>query len=200
MLTETNLKKDIELNILKYHLNPHFLYNYLNNLYSLALSKPDKTPEMILLFSEVMRYINISPTKTYVLLKDEIKIIKNLISLFKVKFSKAVDIVIDIENNNPIFEIEPMLLIPLVYGALIFSDIREDAGFIKIVITNIENKFCFSTQYSHSKNVEFISFDFNSTLILENIKKRLSLKYGNNANILYDKKEYLSAYIITIIK
>jgi len=108
--------------------------------------------------------------------------------------------VIDIENNNPIFEIEPMLLIPLVYGALIFSDIREDAGFIKIVITNIENKFCFSTQYSHSKNVEFISFDFNSTLILENIKKRLSLKYGNNANILYDKKEYLSAYIITIIK
>jgi LytS/YehU family sensor histidine kinase len=200
MPTDTKLKKEIELNILKYHLNPHFLYNYLNNLYSLSLSKSDKTPEMILLFSEVIRYINLSPTKPYVLLKEEIKIIKKLITLFKVKFSKAVDITIDIDNPKTAYEIEPMLLLPLVYNALIFSNVREDEGFILINITNTENKFSFNIQFSHSKEPEQVSFDFDSTLIFENIKKRLFLKYKNKANIYHEEQEYLSEFTIIITK
>lgn len=200
MPTDTKLKKEIELNILKYHLNPHFLYNYLNNLYSLSLSKSDKTPEMILLFSEVIRYINLSPTKPYVLLKEEIKIIKKLITLFKVKFSKAVDITINIDNPKTAYEIEPMLLLPLVYNALIFSNVREDEGFILINIINTENKFSFNIKYSHSKEPEQVSFDFDSTLIFENIKKRLFLKYENKANIYHEEQEYLSEFMIIITK
>jgi two-component system LytT family sensor kinase len=200
MLIDNNLQKELEVNIIKYHMNPHFLNNFLNNLYSLALSKSDKTPETILLFSEVIRYINISSTMQKVSIENEINIIKKIINLFLIKFSKEVDIKINFEKKSIITEIEPMILIPLVYNALIFSDITETQGFININTSYDNNKFIFQIQFSHFFNEVSSNFDYNADITLENIKKILSLKYGNKANIFVHNKDYITNYVLNIYK
>jgi two-component system LytT family sensor kinase len=200
MLVDTKLRKEVEINILKYHLNPHFLYNFLNNLYSLALSKSEKTPDTILMFSEVIQYINISSTKRFVTINNEISIIKKIIKIFFIKFSEEVDLILDIEKNTFHEEIEPMILIPLVYNSLIFSDIREKHGFISVKSSTKENIITFEVQFSHSLKIESKCFDYNAEIILENIQKRLSLKYGNKANIFVQDNDYLTVYVLNIYK
>lgn len=200
MLVNTKLQKEVEVNILKYHLNPHFLYNFLNNLYSMALSKSEKTPDTILMFSEVMKYINISSAKQFVTINNEISIIKKIIKIFLIKFSKEVDIKLIFEKNASHMEIEPMILIPLVYNSLIFSDIRENHGFISVKSSVKDNIIIFEVRFSHSLNTESKCFDYNAEIILENIQKRLSLKYGDKANIIVQKDDYFTVYVLNIQK
>lgn len=200
MLIDNNLQKEIEVNIIKYHLNPHFLYNFLNNLYSLALSNSEKTPETILIFAEVIRYINTSSSKRKVSIGNEINIIKKIINIFLIKFSKEVDIKLNLEKNANHIEIEPMILIPLVYNALIFSDITENQGFININTSLDTNKFSFKVQFSHLFNEVSCNFDYNADITLENIQKILSLKYGNKASIFVHNKDYITEYVLNIYK
>lgn len=200
MLVYTKLQKEVEVNILKYHLNPHFLYNFLNNLYSMALSKSEKTPDTILMFSHVMQYINISSVKQFVTINNEISIIKKLIKIFLIKFSEEVDIKLNLEKNISQTVIEPMILIPLVYNSLIFSDIRENHGFISIKSAVKDNIITFEVRFSHSLITESKCFDYNAEIILENIQKRLSLKYGNKANIIVHNEDYLTVYVLNIQK
>jgi two-component system LytT family sensor kinase len=200
MLVNTKLQKEVEVNILKYHLNPHFLYNFLNNLYSMALSKSEKTPDTILMFSQVLQYINISSAKQFVSLNNEISIIKKIIKIFLIKFSKEINIELNIEKNISQTVIEPMILIPLVYNSLIFSDIRENHGFISIKSDEKDNIITFEVRFSHSLNTESNCFDYNADEILKNIQKRLSLKYGNKANIFIQNEDYLTVYVLNIQK
>lgn len=200
MLIDNNLQKELEINIIKYHLNPHFLYNFLNNIYSLALSNSEKTPETILIFSEVIRYINTSSLKQKVNIENEINIIKKIIKIYLIKFSKDVDIKLHFDQNDSQTEIEPMILIPLVYNALIFSDINETQGFININTSTETDKFSFQVQFSHLFNEVTISFDYNADITLENIQKILTLKYGNKASIFIHNKDYITDYVLNIYK
>lgn len=198
MLINNNLQKEIEANIIKYHMNPHFLHNFLNNLYSLALLKSEKTPETILLFAEIIKYINSSSAKKKVNVENEINTIKKILKIFSIKFSKEVDIKLNIEKNTHFTEIAPMILIPLIYNALIFSDISENQGFININISQFDMKFSFQITFSHLFIEISNNFDYNADITLENIQKILSLKYGNKASIFIHNKDYITEYVLNI--
>ncbi|EKD25909.1 MAG: hypothetical protein ACD_79C01445G0001, partial [uncultured bacterium] len=107
-------KIETELNALKGQINPHFLFNSLNVLYSLALKHSKESPDAIIKLSDILRYVIYGSNKDYVSLNEEIKLINDYLGLqkFRIDSNSKVDFKYDIKDNN--LKIAPMLLLPLV--------------------------------------------------------------------------------------
>jgi len=171
-------KLEAELKLLRGQINPHFLFNTLNNLYALSLDKSEKTPSMILHLSDLMRYMLYECRDNYVLIDKEINFIKNYLALEKIRIGEKATIEIKIMGSTGLQHIAPLLFIPFIENAfkhgvnkqLNNSFIRiifdlEKAGNIKFVIEN--TKDC-KEQFTDKKY---------SGIGIENVKKRLSLLY-----------------------
>jgi len=112
-----NQKLTAELALLRSQINPHFFFNTLNTIYSLASKKSDLTTDAILKLSGLMRYVIYHSEQKFVYLKDEIEYIKNYLDLQKLRFQKNVDIQFSISGNLADQVIEPMLLLPFIENA-----------------------------------------------------------------------------------
>jgi len=112
-----NQKLTAELALLRSQINPHFFFNTLNTIYSLASKKSDLTTEAILKLSGLMRYVIYHSEKQFVYLKDEIEYIKNYLDLQRLRFKKNVDIQLNISGTLADQVIEPMLLLPFIENA-----------------------------------------------------------------------------------
>jgi LytS/YehU family sensor histidine kinase len=110
-------KQQAELNYLKSQTNPHFLFNTLNNIYSLARDKSDLAPESILRLSKILRYMLYEAGGAYIAIEQELKIIGDYIALEKLRYddSLRVNFSNDIEDMRQ--ALPPLLLIPLVENA-----------------------------------------------------------------------------------
>ncbi|MBA4851144.1 sensor histidine kinase [Emticicia sp. BO119] len=103
-----------ELNLLKAQVQPHFLFNTLNNIYSLSVSHSPKTSEMIAKLSDMMRYFVDEATKEKVLLESEIQFLENYIELEQIRMVNPLKMTITNTIADQHFLIPPMLLIPFV--------------------------------------------------------------------------------------
>jgi two-component system, LytTR family, sensor kinase len=106
-------KLEAELKTLKAQLNPHFLFNSLNNIYSLALMKSDKVPDLILTLAELMRHIIYESKGKYISLEKEVEFVNNFIAMQKIRTSENVQIKYDLKGNVPSAKIAPLLFEPL---------------------------------------------------------------------------------------
>ncbi|BAO75799.1 sensor histidine kinase [Winogradskyella sp. PG-2] len=152
-------KKTAELTALKHQLNPHFLFNTLNNLYPLALKKSDQTPEVIEKLSDMLDYMLYRTNETFVSLQKEIELIENYLSLEKVRYGKRVKI----SFENTIIEdvkIAPLLLLTFIENAFKHGVSQElKKAYITIAITVENNQILFSIENSKSKtSIEAIIF------------------------------------------
>src|SRR5690606_32500898 len=95
-----NEKLNAELAFLKSQINPHFLFNSLNNIYSLAYQKSDKTPEAILKLSEIMRYMLYESNEETVLLTEEINYLQHYIELQKLRFKENVYVELNVDVDD----------------------------------------------------------------------------------------------------
>lgn len=107
-------KAQSELRFLKSQINPHFLFNTLNNLYALTLKKSDLAPEIVLKLSDMMRYMLYECNEKTVLLEKEINYIRNYLSLEKIRQGDDVDIRFDIEGEVHDQRVAPLLFIPFI--------------------------------------------------------------------------------------
>ena len=131
-------KKEMEVRMLRSQLNPHFVFNTLNNIYSLVYTHDEKAPESILQMADMCRYITDECQSDYVPIGKEINYIQNYINLQKVKYGEK-DITYHHRVDNTSLLIPPMLLQPLVENCFIHGDIATNAnGYIKIEI-GVEN-------------------------------------------------------------
>jgi two-component system, LytTR family, sensor kinase len=166
--------KDIELNLLKTQLNPHFLFNSLNCIYGLSLEKSDDAPNIILKLSQILDYALYQSNKSTVSLSDELAQIENYSIIQKARFGDllSVNIINRVMEDRPI---APLLLLPLVENAfkhggpssdsIMHVDIvLESNGFIKFSIDN-------SVGHSHKNKSE------SGGIGLVNLKRRLELLY-----------------------
>lgn len=103
-------KLEAELNSLKAQVNPHFLFNSLNNIYSLSLINSPKTPKMILMLSDLMRHVLYESRENFIPLKKEIEFTRNFIELQRIRLSDKVAINFEVEG-----EIQNKLIIPLIF-------------------------------------------------------------------------------------
>ena len=110
-------KQEAELNYLKSQTNPHFLFNTLNNIYSLARDKSDLAPESILRLSQILRFMLYETGGSYIAIEQELKIISDYIALEKLRYDDSLSVSFKYEIENMKQPIPPLLLIPLVENA-----------------------------------------------------------------------------------
>jgi two-component system, LytTR family, sensor kinase len=109
---------EAELNLLKSQINPHFLLNTLNNLYALAITTPEKTPDALLKLSDMVRYILYECAQPRVPLAHDLLFVRNYIALQQIRLPQNVTLDIDLpEAEAAPGEIEPMILIPFIENA-----------------------------------------------------------------------------------
>ena len=165
-----------ELKTLKAQLNPHFLFNTLNNIYVLSLDNSPKTPRAIEKLSKILDHVLYRCNSKYVSLSSEIELIENYIELEKLRYDDRLEINLNnhIEQDG---EIAPLILLSLVENAFKHGA-GEDSGSPKIDINlyNTKEEFIFvisNTVASESERIE------RTPIGLKNIKKQLDLIYPN---------------------
>ena len=181
-------KQANELNILKHQLNPHFLFNTLNNLYALSLNKSDKAPEVIAKLSEILDYTLYGCNDKYVSLSKEIELIENYLTLEKVRYSKRVAINF---NNNITKDvlIAPLILLTFIENAFKHGVSQElKKALITISIDNHENYINFKVTNSIAVSN---SEENKESIGLNNIKKQLDLLYSNTYTLTIEKIDNL---------
>ncbi|WP_416864209.1 MAG: sensor histidine kinase [Imperialibacter sp.] len=170
-------KLDSELRFLRSQINPHFLFNAMNNIYTLSLLKSDKTAEVVLKLSDMLKYnIYESENKERVPVSKEVAYINNYIAIYILKDNSIKDN-IKFEYDTPEdVDIAPMLLIPFVENAFKHGNI-EDAtkGRISIDLKVEAGLLTFRCQNSLSANKK--SKDKEGGIGITNVKRRLELIY-----------------------
>ena len=165
-----------ETKALKAQINPHFLFNSMNNIYSLAQVKSDKTGDAILHLSEILRFVTYESEKDKVNLSDELKQIKNFIQLQFLKDDNQDNVEININDAPAHLKIAPMLLLPFIENSFKHSNFEnKNNGWIKIDISIKQNHLIMSL--SNSCVLSAGKKDGVGGVGMENVKKRLSLIY-----------------------
>jgi sensor histidine kinase YesM len=180
-------KLQTELQLLKAQINPHFLFNALNNIYSLTYMKSEKAPDSVLKLSEMLRYVLEDCSLEKVPLKNEIAYMKNLIDFYKMKSpgKRKVQFTEKVEDMD--IRIAPMLFIPFIENSFKYSRIEEDkTGFILINLQETSGKLYFT-----SKNSIFLARTIlnGSGKGIANVKQRLEIIYPRNHKLTVDEKE-----------
>ena len=167
-----------ELNYLKSQTNPHFLFNTLNNIYSLARDKSDLAPESILRLSKILRYMLYETSDPYIAIEQDLKVIEDYLALEKLRYDASLRINFNYDLEDLKQSLPPLLLIPLVENAFKHgvSETREEP-FVDIHLS-IKNRQLFfivrnstGDPASNDKAKENIG--------LSNLRRQLELLYSD---------------------
>ena len=172
--------------ILKGQINPHFLFNTLNNIYSLALKKSELTADAVVKLSEMLDYLLYECNAQMVDVKKEIKLIQNYIYLQKIRYGGRLDIQFKAENIND-QKIPPMIILPFIENSF-----KHGAGnqsnkvWIKIHMGVENNCMEFNIVNSKSHQKKAARKHAPGGIGLENVKKRLGLLYQNEYSLVIE--------------
>lgn len=180
-----NLKT--ELTLLRSQVSPHFMFNVLNNMVSLARKQSDQLEPSLIKLSSLMRYMLYEADEDKVQLEKEIDYLQSYIDLQQQRFGAKVQVNVSLQLPETSYEIEPMLLIPFVenafkHGTGLIPDARID---IELHAMNGLLQFSVKNRY----NAEYEIKDKTSGIGLTNVKRRLNLLYRNNYELLINKKD-----------
>ena len=182
-------KLEAELKSLKGQLNPHFLFNSLNNIYSLALIKSDKVPDLILKLSDLMRHIIYESKENYISLQKEIEFVDNFIALQKIRTADQTQIKYSINGDIPSGKIAPLLFEPFIDNAFKHGlPGTENSDFVTINFNFTEPDIIL---FQLENNYEDLGFSNkkHSGIGIENVKQRLKFLYATNEYNLTINKE-----------
>ena len=169
-------KQEAELNYLKSQTNPHFLFNTLNNIYSLARDKSDLAPESILRLSKILRYMLYETSGKYIAIDQELKIITDYIELEKLRYDESLLVNFNHDVEDLKQALPPLLLIPLVENAFKHgvSETRN-RPFVDIHLSVNNRQLQFSVKNSTDEFQQTVPVKEN--IGLANLRRQLELLY-----------------------
>lgn len=181
----SNLKQ-AQLNTLKGQINPHFMFNSLNNIRGLMLEDVEKSREMLTKLSEMLRYSLTKNNVNGIAVEEEVEMVENYIALSKIQFEERLKFEKDIEKDTLQFQIPPMIIQLLVENAAKhgISNLK-DGGKIKLKLSIRNNGLQIIVINSGKLEISKGS----TQLGLKNIKQRLKLLYGEKATFALNEKE-----------
>lgn len=166
---------DSELKFLRSQISPHFLFNMLTNMVALARVKSDLLEPSLIKLSELLRYMLYQPGKEKISMEEEVGYLKSYIELQQLRFGDSVEVQLDIENEAPDCEIEPMLLVPFVENAFKHGIGLIRQPYIAIQLKAVKGQLHFTVANNYNK--QHFSKDNSSGIGLVNVRNRLSLLY-----------------------
>ncbi len=184
-----------ELSILRSQVNPHFLFNTLNNIDSLIYVEQDKASNAIFLLSKIMRYMLTESTEEKAFFDKEIEYIKDYLELAKLSFKNDQFLKFEIEGNTRGKTIPPLLFIPIIENAIKHSNKLAPSPGITIKF-NITDSFIELTTSNYvKKNIEKLP-EKNTGTGLKNVEKRLYILFAENYEFTYKTKDKIfKAYL-----
>ncbi|WP_407533096.1 sensor histidine kinase [Elizabethkingia anophelis] len=182
-------KAELELHALKSRLNPHFLFNTLNNIYSLSLLDSEKTSESISRLSDILDYILYKGQGRMVTVSDELTIVNHYIELEKLRYDERLKLNLQTQLNSP------NIIPPLIYLSLVENAFKHGAGKMTDgTEINIDIKTTPEESVLRIENTCPESMESNNKGIgLDNIKEQLKLYYNNNFtfSILHKQNKFM---------
>jgi len=181
-----------ELKALKAQINPHFLFNTLNMLYSNALTKDDNLPENILKLSGNLQYLLHEGEKNIVLLNQEVEFIQDYISLQKARLGEKNEVSFVFKSDDSDQLIPPLLLIPFIENAFKFSSITKGNKLpinISIILEKATLKFYVKNLYNLNYKLEQSEIWKSSGIGIKNVQKRLELLYPKKHTLNFVDEE-----------
>ena len=168
-------KLNTELSFLKSQVNPHFFFNTLNNIYSLAVVQSDQTAPAVMKLSSIMRYILTETQTNLVPLQNEVDFITNFIDLQLVRLTDKVQVIFNADGDIDNKQIAPLLFIPFVENAFKYGVSTKEKTAINITLVTKENNVAFTVTNTIVKADKGI---IETTGIgINNVKRRLELLY-----------------------
>lgn len=181
-----NERLTAELNFLKAQVNPHFLFNTLNNLYYLAYSQSPNTPEVIAKLSQMMRYMIYDSNYARVPLEKEIEYMENYISLERLRLNNTIPITFNVSGDVSNHSITPLIFITFLENAFKHgvSNNSSDA-WVKLEIILNGNECTYTVENSKRRSVK-PEAEEKSGIGLQNVKRRLDLSYPDSHALFVD--------------
>jgi two-component system sensor histidine kinase AlgZ len=178
-----NEKLTAELNFLKAQINPHFLFNTLNNLYYLAFTQSPNTTEVIAKLSQMMRYMIYDSNHSLVPLSKEIEYMQNYISLERLRLNNTIPVGFEVQGNADEVRIAPLIFITFLENAFRHgvSNNKPDA-WVNIRVSLKDKECIYTVENSKISPVP----DAKSGIGLQNVKRRLELTYPGRYHLTVD--------------
>jgi sensor histidine kinase YesM len=188
-------QSDMELNTLKAQINPHLLFNTLNNIFGLALRKDDRTADSILKLSDTMRYILYESGKEKIELEKEIEILNNYLEIEMLRLDDRSKVTIEISGEPAGIFISPLLLLPLVENCFKHAKKDSKGDFFIDIMLNIspEQIRLFTLNTIGSKEISGIR-----GIGLQNLKRRLDLSFPGKHSLQIEEKNERYLAILTL--
>lgn len=186
-------KTETELKYLKNQINPHFLFNTLNNIYALARKQSEQTPEAVMKLSKLMRFMLYEASSPQILLMDELQLIEDYIALEKLRYADRLVVEYKKKIDNVEQRIAPLLLIHFVenafkhgagesrFGSFISIEVTLEKGLLTAGVTNTTESTLGSGNDKH--------------IGLENIKRQLELLYPQHSLTLTNDQEHFKVQL-----
>lgn len=189
-------KLAVELDLLKSKLNPHFLFNTLNNIDSLIHKNPEEASAALIRLSEIMRYLTYETSSDVVDLNREIDYIRNFIELHRMRIKSPDDIRFEIRGDQNV-QISPALFVPLIENAFKYASFRTRKPCVDIRLSTDNGIVVFETSNYYETNSNG-SESAHSGYGIDNLKKRLCLTYPGKHQLIIDNGDALYHTKLTI--
>jgi len=188
-----------ELRFLKSQINPHFLFNTLNNLYALTLKKSDQAPEIVLKLSEIMRYMLYECNERRVLLTKEIQYIQNYLDLEKLRQPKEADIRFTTEGLISDQMVAPLLFVPFLENSFKhgLNHHLQGGGFVRLNLRVQGEDLEFSIENSKAENLPRQDHPRSGGIGLANVRQRLKILYPENHTLLVEDEPH--RFVVTLM-
>ncbi|WP_298547239.1 histidine kinase [uncultured Aquimarina sp.] len=191
-------KATSELKFLKAQIQPHFLFNTLNNLYALTLAKSDLAPKVVLKLSELLDFILYQSDQAYIPIEKEIELIQGFIDLESLRYGNALDVTFKKEVKNLNSPIAPLVLLPLIENAFkhgVSSDPKNAKIYIDLLVSDNAIKFkVFNTKRNDS--VKQVT-NKKSGIGTSNLKRQLEINYPNAYRLEIDEQR--DSYFVELL-
>ncbi len=180
--------KEAELSFLKSQVNPHFLFNSLNNIYTLIYQQDEKALTAVEELSSILRYA-LYEQKDTVLLEMELSYLMSFIRLQSLRFDSAAPILVDLDNVDGKLPITPHLLISFVENAFKHGDLSDPAMPLSITAQTDNNRLIYQVSNKKAK----MNKSLEGGIGLNNVQRRLELVYkGQYALDIADGQDHFS--------
>lgn len=184
---------EMELELLRNQVSPHFFMNTLNNIYALTESDTPKAKTAIMKLSKMMRYLLYDNSVPYVKLTKEFEFIRSYIDLMKLRYTDNVIFDLDIPDIGSQIEVPPMLFVSYIENAVKYGVSYQEKCTIRIKFELTHNHLFFYTQ---NTIYDVADLRLKGGMGLKNTKSRLDCLYGNNYDLTISKNE--SQYIVSL--
>ncbi|WP_163326250.1 sensor histidine kinase [Draconibacterium mangrovi] len=187
-----------ELNFLKAQIHPHFLFNTLNNLYTLILMQSEKAQDVVLKLSELLDYMIYKSNVEFVPLVNELEIVEGYIELEKMRYSKRLKLVYNVTGDADKHEIAPLILLPFIENCFKHGASKDRINPHVNIEISIKPEFLTLKAVNSIPKIKDQEEDENQGIGLSNVKRRLDLIYPDKHELEFKSDDKLFEVLLKI--